>query len=95
MGSRILILGFAYKANTSDFRNTKVIDVYNELKSFGLKVDIFDPIVNVQEVISTYKINLLQKVDFDRYKIAIILAAHYCFEELQKDRDNIYNLTFL
>ena len=38
--SKILILGFAFKENCSDIRNSKVIDIYNELKEFGVKVDI-------------------------------------------------------
>ena len=42
MGSKILILGVTFKENCPDIRNSKVFDVYNELKEFGLEVDAYD-----------------------------------------------------
>ena len=42
MGSKILILGVTFKENCPDIRNSKVTDVYNELKEFGLDVDVYD-----------------------------------------------------
>ena len=42
-GNRVLILGIAFKENCPDTRNTKVVDIYNELREFGLEVDVYDP----------------------------------------------------
>ncbi len=78
-----MILGFAYKANTSDFRNTKVIDVYNELKSFGLEVDIYDPLVNVEEVENKHRINIVSKCNEREYHLVLKTVNHTVFENTQ------------
>jgi UDP-N-acetyl-D-galactosamine dehydrogenase len=80
--SRVLILGFAFKENCPDFRNTRVIDIYHELKSFDLEVDIFDPWVNADEVMSEYGIDLLNVVDSVNYSAIILAVAHKAFLEL-------------
>jgi len=49
-GSKALILGITFKENCPDIRNSQVIDIYNELKQFGLVVDIYDPHANKDEV---------------------------------------------
>lgn len=63
-GSKILVLGVTFKENCPDIRNSKVIDIYNELIQFGLDVDVFDPHANLDEVKNEYGItitkNLLQ-----------------------------------
>lgn len=63
-GSKILVLGVTFKENCPDIRNSKVIDIYNELIQFGLDVDVFDPHANSDEVKNEYGItitkNLLQ-----------------------------------
>lgn len=56
---RILLLGFSYKANTPDCRNTKVADVYNELKQHCLVVDCFDPLVDTKKVSKDYGISII------------------------------------
>jgi UDP-N-acetyl-D-galactosamine dehydrogenase len=84
-GSNILILGFSFKENCPDFRNTKVVDVYNELMSFGANVFIFDPHVDAKLVYDEYKILLIDnlKIKFD----AIILAvAHDEFKNINYKR---------
>lgn len=58
-GSRVLILGFTFKENCPDIRNTRVIDIYNELDQFGLKVDVADPWASKEEVKEEYGINIL------------------------------------
>ena len=49
-GSDALILGFSFKENCPDFRNTKVVDIYNDLISYGLIVDIYDPWVDKKSI---------------------------------------------
>lgn len=83
-GSKALILGITFKENCPDIRNSQVIDIYNELKQFGLQVDVYDPHANNDEVVKQYGINLVTDIDL-RHKIkssydAIILAvAHAKF----------------
>ena len=48
-GSKVLLLGITFKENCPDIRNTKVIDIYRELKEFGLEVDVYDPHACIQE----------------------------------------------
>ncbi|WDF68954.1 nucleotide sugar dehydrogenase [Sphingobacterium oryzagri] len=61
-GARVLILGLTFKENCPDIRNSKVVDVYEELKAFGLTVDVCDPWANVDEVKKEYGIDLLRDV---------------------------------
>ncbi|MFX8652943.1 UDP binding domain-containing protein, partial [Acinetobacter baumannii] len=49
--SRVLILGFTFKENCPDIRNTRVVDIYKELQNLCMKVDIYDPLANREEVL--------------------------------------------
>ncbi len=85
-GSRILILGFTFKENCPDTRNTKVIDVVNELKDFGVQVDIFDPYAIKKEVKQEYNIDLLDGMpNFKLYNAIILAVAHNEFKEMDFD----------
>ena len=85
--ARILILGFTFKENCPDVRNTKVIDVVNTFKDFDLKVEVFDPCANPSEVKHEYGIEIINnpkdlKTPYD----AVILAvAHNEFKKLDID----------
>jgi UDP-N-acetyl-D-galactosamine dehydrogenase len=59
-GKRVLILGFAFKENCTDIRNTKVADVYQTLVQAGLVVDVYDPLVNKDEVAREFGITLIE-----------------------------------
>ncbi|SMC78381.1 nucleotide sugar dehydrogenase [Pedobacter nyackensis] len=74
-GEKALILGFAFKENCPDVRNTKVIDIYTELKQYGMDVHVYDPWAIAEEVHEEYGITLEQKLD-DDYKAIIIAVAH-------------------
>lgn len=76
-GSRALIMGITFKENCPDVRNTRVVDIYHELISFGLDVDIFDPWADVKEVKKEYGLDILNKVnDSTVYNAVIIAVAH-------------------
>jgi len=75
-GESVLILGFAFKENCPDIRNTRVIDIYQELEQFGMEVDVFDPWADVKLVEAEYKIKLLPVLSDKRYKAVIIAVAH-------------------
>ncbi|MDM1450396.1 nucleotide sugar dehydrogenase [Myroides odoratimimus] len=61
--SRVLLLGFAFKENCPDTRNTKVAKIYEELVSYGIEVDVYDPWVNVEEVREEYGIEVMIGVE--------------------------------
>ncbi len=81
--SKVLILGFSFKENCGDLRNTKVNDLYNSLKKYNLHCKIVDPIVNPEDAEEFYKIKVLNKLPFNEKFDAIIVAvAHKFFEEI-------------
>ena len=81
--SKVLILGITFKENCPDVRNSKVVDVINELKEFGCKVDVYDPVADREEVKKEYSIDLLDKVDFKNYDAIILAVAHDEFKKLE------------
>lgn len=72
---KILILGFAFKENCPDIRNTKVIDIYKELKEYGIDADIFDPIADKKEIEYEYGIKIHSN-DINTYDGIIIAVGH-------------------
>jgi UDP-N-acetyl-D-galactosamine dehydrogenase len=82
VGSKVLVMGFTFKENCPDIRNTKVIDVINELKDFGIDVDVYDPYAVKKEVKEEYKIDLLEKLDAKKYEAIIITVAHDEFKNM-------------
>lgn len=77
--ARVLVLGFAFKENCPDIRNTRVIDIYNELKSFGVKVDVYDPWANKQRVKDEHGIELLTEIEYLPYDSVVLAVAHLEF----------------
>lgn len=79
---RVLIMGFAFKENCRDVRNTKVYDLYAHLVKKGLKVDVYDPIVDPKEVKKYYQINLSKKIFKKKYSLIIIAVGHNIFKKI-------------
>jgi len=77
-GKKVLILGFSFKENCSDIRNTKVIDIYTTLTGAGLQVSIFDPLVNAELVYTTHGISPAQQIE-ENYHAIVLAVAHDCF----------------
>ena len=80
-GRNALILGITFKENCPDIRNSRVVDIYNELLEFGLNVDVFDPHADKNEVKSEYNINLLERID-KKYDSIILAVSHDLFLDL-------------
>ncbi|MCX2574005.1 nucleotide sugar dehydrogenase [Pedobacter sandarakinus] len=78
-GAKVLILGFAFKENCPDIRNTRVIDIYTELISFGINVDVFDPWAHPQSVQAEHGITLISQIDSPNYDAVIVAVAHRQF----------------
>ena len=72
--AKALLLGIAFKENCPDIRNSKVPDIYNELKSFGMEVSVCDPYANSDVVEKEFGIILTPKID--KYDIIILAVAH-------------------
>lgn len=80
--SKVLVLGITFKENCPDVRNTKVIDVVNELRQFGCHVDIHDPWANAEEVKHEYNENLVNEINFENYNTIVLAVAHNEFKAL-------------
>jgi UDP-N-acetyl-D-galactosamine dehydrogenase len=84
--SKVLILGFTFKEDCPDVRNTRVIDIYKELKAFDMGVDVYDPWASEAEVKHEYGITILGgKIgpNLDEYSAIILAVAHKEFSKLQ------------
>lgn len=82
-GAKALLLGVTFKENCPDIRNSKVVDIYNELVQFGLEVDVFDPHADSVQVQSEYNIPLIQSPA--KYDAIILTVAHKEFLQLDLD----------
>ena len=76
-GADVLILGVTFKENCPDIRNTKVIEIYNELIEFDVCAEIYDPWASPEEVRADYGIDILPKYDSQKQYSAIILAVSH------------------
>jgi UDP-N-acetyl-D-galactosamine dehydrogenase len=79
--AKALILGITFKENCPDIRNSKVIDIYNELKQYGMEVDVYDPHANADEVHEEFGIHLLDKIS-STYNAIILSVSHNEFKSL-------------
>jgi UDP-N-acetyl-D-galactosamine dehydrogenase len=89
-GSSALVMGITFKENCPDIRNTKVIDIINELKQFGLEVDTYDPLAEKESVQTDYGIGLINDIYLKDYQLIILAVAHEEF--LSIDFGKIKNL---
>jgi UDP-N-acetyl-D-galactosamine dehydrogenase len=95
-GARALILGFTFKENCPDIRNTRVIDIYNELVQFGLEVDVYDPWADKAEVNIEFNIQLESALS-NEYDGIVLAVAHQDFKKIdlnklkKNDRTIIYD----
>jgi len=82
-GNKILMLGITFKENCPDIRNTRAIDIYHELRSYGVEVDVYDPWADQLEVLDVYGINSITNFPKGNNYGAIVLAvAHNEFRQI-------------
>ena len=79
--SNILILGFTFKEDCGDTRNTKVIDIIRELHDFGAKVDVYDPWIKPSKVTQSYKIITDPLKSNKKYDAIIVTVSHEQFKK--------------
>lgn len=83
--AKVAILGFTFKENCPDTRNTKVIDIYNELKEYGITPLVVDPAADAEEAKHLYGITFGEMADIKDMDAVIIAVAHNQFLDLKKD----------
>lgn len=82
--SRILVLGFTFKENCPDVRNTKVIDIIHELETYEATVDVVDPWAKKEEVVHEYKLPIENSIqDGQKYDAIVLAVAHDKFLSVQ------------
>ena len=84
-GAKVLVLGITFKENCPDIRNSRVIDVINELKEFGTDVSVYDPWADPEEVKREYGIDLLESPD-EKYDAVVLAVAHDKFDGLDIEK---------
>lgn len=84
-GSNILIMGLTFKENCPDLRNSKVIDIVEELKNYGVNVDIFDPLCSSDTVKKEYGFSTVDYPRKEFYDAIILAVGHEQFRTLGAD----------
>ena len=89
-GSKVLVLGITFKEDCPDIRNSRVIDVIEELNEFGCNVDIYDPWADADEVKREYNKNLLNSdnLNINSYEAVVLAVAHKQFNTIKLDTNN-------
>jgi len=91
-GSKVAIFGITFKENCPDVRNTKVVDVINELKEYGVEVEIVDPVADKEDLKEVYDIETVTKNEIKNADAVIFAVAHDEFAEF--NLDNIKDLYY-
>ncbi|MCP4821607.1 MAG: nucleotide sugar dehydrogenase, partial [Shimia sp.] len=81
-GARVLVMGFAFKENCADTRNTRVVDIVAELESYSAAVEIWDPRVDSEAVSEEYGITLVNDPVSESYDAVILAVGHQEFVEM-------------
>jgi len=102
-GANVLVMGFTFKENCPDLRNTKVVDVISELSEYNINVDIVDPWCSNDETEREYGLSLVQNPAKNKYDAVILAVAHDEFKvmgaakirEFAKEKHVIYDLKYV
>ena len=102
-GAKILILGVTFKEDCPDMRNTKVIDIIEELKDYDTRVDVYDPWVDKDEAVFEYNIKPIDQPLEGKYDAILLAVLHKEFKELSvgeirtygKDNHVLYDIKYL
>jgi len=86
----ILIMGFTFKENCPDIRNSKVIDIYNHFIEFSCHVDVYDPEADKNDVLNEYGINLINKPGINLYDAIVVAVGHDSFKSISVDEIRIF-----
>lgn len=97
LGSDIIILGFTFKENCPDVRNTKVVDIIKALKEYSLNISVYDPWANPATATHEYGVEVLNSLPDKKFDTAILAVAHKQFTDLDvssllKDKHVVYDV---
>ncbi len=87
--SKIIIMGFTFKENCPDVRNTRVIDIYHALQEYNADITVFDPWASPERVKHEYGIDIVNELPKERFSAAIIAVAHRQFREMEIDFNSL------
>lgn len=81
-GARVLVMGLTFKENCPDLRNTRVIDIFTELKEYNCAVDVYDPWVTVEAAQKEYGITPIAEANTGTYDAILLAVAHRQFKDM-------------
>jgi UDP-N-acetyl-D-galactosamine dehydrogenase len=96
-GANLLMLGITFKENCPDVRNTKIVDLIQVLKEYGIAITIFDPLASLEEVHKEYKLDITNTIPNEKFDAVVLGVAHtdflnLNFAELQKTNSLLYDV---
>jgi UDP-N-acetyl-D-galactosamine dehydrogenase len=96
-GANLLMLGITFKENCPDVRNTKIVDLIQALKEYGIAITIFDPLASLEEVHKEYKLDITNTIPNEKFDAVVLGVAHadflnLNFTELQKTNSLLYDV---
>ncbi len=99
----VLLMGLTFKENCPDLRNTRVVDIVQELKTYGVNVHVYDPWVDPQEALEEYGIKPIAELEQKKYDAIVLAVAHEQFKKMEiekiqamgKPESIIYDLKYL
>ena len=80
--AKILILGFTFKENCPDIRNTKIIDIVEGLKSYGAKISIYDPWADSNEIQKQFSLRVIDKISKIKFDAIVFCVSHKGFNKI-------------
>lgn len=89
LGSKIIIMGFTFKENCPDVRNTRVIDIYHALEEYNANITVYDPWASPEKVKHEYGIDIVNELPENKFNTAIFAVAHRQFREMEIDYDRL------
>lgn len=102
-GARVLVMGLAFKENCPDLRNTRIVDIVQELGEYNVDVDVYDPWVDAQEAVHEYGITPVSELKQGHYDAIILAVSHEQFvkmgaaeiRKLGKAKHVLYDLKYV
>jgi len=85
-GARVLVMGLAFKENTPDLRNTRVIDIVRELADYEAAVEVWDPWIAPADALREYGVELIKAPGQGAYDAVVLAVAHRQFAELGAEK---------
>lgn len=89
--SKVIIMGFTFKENCPDVRNTKIIDIYRSLEEYNVDLTVYDPWASREVVKKVYGIDIVNELPKERFDAAIVAVAHGQFRRHEVDMDALLN----